>query len=211
MKKTGIGCLVVLGVVVCIITVGAILAMQRAREFVGGITQVAQVGELNEQIRNRSSYQPPVDQALAATQVASYVDIQRVMVDRLGNRMRELEAKYEQLSARHEEQGRDANVREVLGAWRDMVGLIVDAKRAQVDALNAAGLSLEEYNWIRAQILFAMGHGFSAVDYSQIDADRPVPALPDAPSVSVQEQNLAVLEPYLDDAEAWIPLSFFGL
>ena len=211
MKKSGVGCLVALCVVGVVIAVGSYLVMQRAKDFVGGFTQLAEVSQLNQEVRNQRSYQAPLDQPLAAEQVSRYVDVQRAMLARLGTRVSELEAKYEQLSEKHAAANRDANLREVMEAWRDMVGLIVEAKRAQVDAINAAGMSLEEYNWIRAQVLFTLGHGFAAIDFAQLAEGASVPAPPDAPPAEVRDQNLETLQPYLENAEDWLPLSFFGL
>ena len=212
MKKAGIGCLVAVAVVVVLIGVGTWFVMQRAKDFVGGVTQLAEVSNLNEQIQNRAPYRPPADQRLDAAQVTRYVEIQRAMVERLGARLDTLDAKYRQLSEELEQKGREANLREVLAAWRDMIGLVVDAKRAQVDAINAAGLSLDEYNWIRSQVLYALGHAFAAFNVEQITADGPPPATPaDVPPAAVREHNLELLEPWLDDTENWLPLSFFGL
>ncbi len=211
MKKGGIGCLLALGVLVGVIAVGSYILMQRAKDFVGGVAQFAEISRLNEQVRDQRSYDPPLDQPLGADQVSRYVDVQRAMLARLGTRVKELEAKYEQLSEKHAAANRDANVREIMGAWRDMVGLIVEGKQAQVDAINAAGMSLAEYNWVRAQILLTLGHGFAAVDFAQLAEGASVPAPPDAPPADVREQNLEILQPHLEDAEDWLPLSFFGL
>ena len=44
----------------------------------------------------------------------------------------------------------------------------LDAKRAQVDALNEVGLSLEEYRWIRSEAYRALGVPFIDVDFARI-------------------------------------------
>jgi len=212
MKKAGIGCLIAVGIVVAVIGVGSWFVMQRAREFVGGLTQLAEITDINEQIRDRRAYEPPADQRLEADQVARYVDIQRAMVERLGARLDTLDAKYRQLAEDLENKGREAGIREMMGAWRDMIGLVVDAKRAQVDAINEAGMSLDEYIWVRSQVLFALGHAFAAFNLEQITGDGPSPASDaGAPPADVRQHNLDLLGPWLDDTEDWLPLSFFGL
>ncbi len=211
MKKVGIGCAVALGVFSLLVVVGVRIAMNRLQGFVGGMQQLTEIAELDNQIQNRRPYRPAADQSLAEDQVTRYVDIQRAMLAQLGTRVNELEAKYQQLST--ERGDRDPSFREIMEAWRDMVDLIVEAKRAQVAALNAQGISLEEYNWIRTQFLYTLGHGFAVFDISSLagDGEQPASEPADLPPSAVRQQNLELLQPYLDDAEDWLPLSFFGL
>ena len=209
MKKVGVGCAVALGMVSLLVVVGARFAIHRFQGFVGGVQQFAEISQLDDRVTNRRPYRPEADQPLDETQIARYVGIQRAMLSQLGARVQELEAKYQQLS---DERGdRDPSLREVMGAWQDMVDLVVEAKQAQVDALNEENMSLEEYAWIRKQVLSTLGHGFGAFDLSRVVGEGDEPQLPDAPPSEVRQQNLELLEPYLDDADDWLPLSFFGL
>lgn len=209
MKKVGIGCAVALGIVSLLVVVGARIAINRFQGFVGGVQQLAEISQLDSQIQNRRPYRPAGDQSLAEEQITRYVDIQRAMLAQLGGRVAELESKYQQLSAARGD--RDPTLREIMDAWRDMVDLIVDAKRAQVSALNQKNMSLAEYHWIRTQVLYTLGHGFAVFDISQLATEGEQPDQPDAPASAVRQQNLELLQPYLDDAEDWLPLSFFGL
>ena len=207
--KAGIGCAVALGVVSLIVVIGARIAINHLQGFMGSAQQLAEISQLDDQVRNQRPYRPEADQALDETQVRRYVDIQRAMLAQLGARVEELEEKYQQLS---DERGdRDPSLRDIMGAWQDMVDLIVQAKQAQVDALNEAEMSLEEYTWIRKQVLSTLGHGFAAFDISRLAAEDDEPELPEAPPSDVQQQNRELLEPYMDDADDWLPLSFFGL
>jgi hypothetical protein len=68
---------------------------------------------------------------------------------------------------------------ELISAYRDLAAAYVDAKRAQVDALNLAGLSLDEYRWTRSRAYAALGMQLMDVDVSRIVEDvkagRPPP------------------------------------
>ena len=209
MKKVGIGCLVALVVVGLLVVVGSRIAINRVKGFVGEVQQLTEISQLDAQVQNRQSYQPAADQPLTETQVMRYVGIQRAMLARLGERVKGLDAKYQQVSAQRGD--RDLTFREMMEVWRDMVDLIVEAKRAQVEALNAAGMSLAEYNWVRAQVLISLGHGFGAFDISSLASGEPFAEPAGIPPVAVRQKNLELLKPHLDTAEDWLPLSFFGL
>lgn len=215
MKKVAIGCGVVALVVLLALIGGGFWLARSARSYIQSYAELAQVAELNQRVVNRTPFQPPGDQRLTAAQLDRYVNVQRAMLDHLGNRMRELDSKYSQLSASLQEQGRDANIRELLTAWRDVVSLVVSAKEAQVNALNAAGFSLDEYQWIRQQVLMALGYGFLGLNLEAI-AEDPAKLLealeaPDTPDVDVLQFNRDLLRQYEDTYEDWLPLSFFGL
>ena len=57
---------------------------------------------------------------------------------------------------------------QIVSAYRDIAAAWVDAKRAQVDALNAVNLSLEEYRWVRSQAYAAIGVPFMELDVAKI-------------------------------------------
>lgn len=53
----------------------------------------------------------------------------------------------------------------------DLAGIYVDGKRAQVDALNRAGVSLEEYRWTRSRVYAALDVPFMELDIPSIIAE----------------------------------------
>src|SRR5919106_24049 len=60
---------------------------------------------------------------------------------------------------------------ELISAYRDLAAAYVDGKRAQVNALNRTGLSLEEYRWTRSRVYHALGMSLMDVDVSRIVED----------------------------------------
>lgn len=214
MKKVAIGCAVVLALLTLVVGIGSYFAYSKAKQFVGGFAQLGELSAMNDQVRNRAEFRPPVNGTLSAAQVDRYVGVQRSMVASLGNRVRKLDEKYKQLSRDLETKGRDANLSESLGAWGDIISLIVDAKREQVKALNAAGLSLGEYEWIRAQSLLAMGYGAFGLNLDGLSGDSASflgVADSAAPDVQALQRNRELLQPYEETVQEWLPLSFFGL
>lgn len=215
MKKVAIGCGVVAVLVVLAIGVGSFWAYRTARGYITQYAELGRVAELNTEIRNTSAYQPPMDRQLEASQVERYVTVQRAMLNRLGTRVRELETKYEQLAADLERSGRDANLRTILEVWGDVVSLVVDAKAAQVEALNAQHFSLAEYHWVRRQVMLALGLGHPGFNLELL-AEDPVRILEaleqaDAPPPEILQHNRALLVDHEDTVDEWLPLSFFGL
>lgn len=201
-----------MGLLAIAIGIGSRLVINKAKEYAGGFTQLAEISEMNQKIRNQANYQPPADGRLKAAQVERYVGVQQSMMTSLGDRARKLDEKYKQLSKDLEAKGREANLRESLTAWGDVVTLIVDAKREQVSALNAAGLSLSEYEWIRAQSLLALGYGAFGMNIEALASANPEAfGGADTPDVQVLQQNRDLLAPYEESAKEWLPLSFFGL
>ena len=99
----------------------------------------------------------------------------------------------------------------------DLAGIFMDGKRAQVDALDRAGMSLEEYRCTRAQAYGALGVPFMEIDIPGIVADAkegrpPAPQalhLSDVPTGSPAVRRL--VEPHRKMLEENVGLAFFGL
>lgn len=214
MKRFAIGCASVLGIVV---VAGGVLAYvylwRPAQTYLASIEQFAQVNELNRQVDNRVSYTPPGDEVLSETQVEQFFRVQDTIRDDLSGRYDELVGKYQQLEAELESAQREPSLRELIGAWNDIASLVVDAKQAQVAALNQANLSLSEYDWIRLQVYRALGYQGLSIGLSELaqntDNERAITDFTDlAPPPDV---NLERVAPYRERFEDYVALALFGL
>jgi hypothetical protein len=162
MKKALGGCLVV-GLVLLVggATVGWFVVVkplwQAGSELVEAGKQWAQVAELDASVRNTSRYSPPAGDRLDAGAVERFITVQAAIEQALGSDWKALEQKYEALNRSFEDEAREPSLQELFGAYSDLSGLILTAKRAQVDALNAIGMSLEEYRYLRVQSYMAAG------------------------------------------------------
>lgn len=100
---------------------------------------------------------------------------------------------------------------------RDVAGIYLDGKRAQVDALNRAGLSLEEYRWTRSRVYAALGVPLTEIDIAGIIADVKDGRHPATRAVQMAVDTTAspavrrLVEPHRKSLEENVGLAFFGL
>ena len=169
MKKLAVGC----GIVVLVLGVlGAGVAFFLYRQVSSTITQFAELGQvpdLERTVRNRDPFTPPTSEELTDSQIEKLVQVQGEVRRRLGARISEFEAKYKTLAEKKDATLVDGPA--LLRAYGDMASMWLDAKRGQIEALNAAGLSLEESRWIRDQAYRALGMAFVDLDLAKIVDD----------------------------------------
>jgi hypothetical protein len=186
------------------------------KAYVQSYTQLKVVPELNAQITNKSTYTPPANRALTNASIEQLVRAQRAMRTRLGERIQELETKYKFLGEQYQAKQKEPSLPELMSALKDLTGLYVDAKKAQVDALNEQGLSLAEYEWTRARAYEALGLPIATTlqqVISDISAGRTpdVEAITNAPPVEVPEENRNTVKPFTEELTQGAALAFFAL
>jgi hypothetical protein len=216
MKKLAIGC----GIVVLVLGMAAAgVAFYVYRQFSGAVAQFAQlsqVPELERSVRNRQPFVPPASEELSDNQIEKLVQVQSEVRKRLGVRIAEFETKYKMLAEKTEATVVDAAA--LMRAYSDLASMWLDAKRAQIEALNAAALSLDEYRWIRHQAYRALGIAFVDLDIARAvdDARRGVTSeAPGQLSGSIQpagpEGNRTRVERIRKQLEQNVALASFGL
>ena len=214
MKKLLFGCLgiLVIGAIVSGVA-GYYFVYRPAKNFVAGLTQLQELPKLNARVRNTRPFTAPPDGVLTEAMGQRYVEAQRAFHDAMGARLRELDAKYEVLNR---EDARETSLSDGMAALRDLGGIILDAKRVQVDVLNANGFSLPEYDWVRRSMYAASGIPMS-VDFSHIidQASRgQAPKRHDMAEVltgDVPERNRELVAPHEEMLKKNAALAFFGL
>jgi hypothetical protein len=169
MKKLAIGC----GVVLLLIGMTAAAVSYYAyRKVSSALTQFAELGQvpdLERSVRNRDPFVAPASEELTDGQIEKLVKVQSAVRQRLGERMAAFEAKYRTLAQKDNATIVDAPA--ILSAYRDLAATWLEAKRTQIDALNASGLSLEEYRWIRNQAYRALGMAYVDLDIGKLVDD----------------------------------------
>src|SRR5690606_23135596 len=173
-------------------------------------------------IRNTEAFQPPASGELTPEQVSRYVQVQQYVREQLGPRVEELNRQYAAVSERIDRD--DATVLDaarMAGAVRDLARIFVEAKRTQVQALNNAGFSLAEYEWVRRQLYAA-----AAIPLVNMDVGAIVRGIqegnvsPETGQASfdgivspedVPQKNRELAEPHRKLLEENAPLAFFGL
>lgn len=219
MNKTLVGCLAVVLLLGIGGAVGAYYFVWRpAKAYVSEFAKLKEIPQLNQQVRKKASFSPPADQVITKDAVERFVGAQTFIVTKLGQRADELHAKYRLLAA-DGQTPRKPTFSELASAYRDMAGLIVEAKRAQVEALNQYQFSLAEYEWTRQRIYEAAGIPISADFEPALRAiaeggspdggkSEPKPAPAD---VKVPEGNRALVEPYKKELVDRAVFAAFGL
>jgi hypothetical protein len=219
-KKVVVGCLVLLVVV----GVGAATATwyasryvyQQVRTTYDQFAQFQKVPALEREVQNQEAFAAPASDELTESQVKRLVQVQSAVRARLGARFAELKEKYQALADKPEPTMVD--LPQLVGAYRDLASTWMDAKRAQVDALNEASLSLEEYRWIRQRAYAALGLPVMDVDVAKLVESITSGRAIEDPAVVVgalapsgPEANKTLIEPFKTALEENVALAMFGL
>jgi len=217
MKKVAIGCAVVVGIVL----VGAIGAgyfiSHKVGSAVSGFAQLSSLPQLEKSVR-KQGFTPPASGELSQSQLERLLQVQQTVRSRLGTRADEMERRYHDLLQKKNATAVDAP--EIISAYRDLAAAYMDAKHAQVDALNQAGMSMGEYRWTRSKAYGALGIPLMDFDVARIVEDMKSGREPDStafqmtvsptgPTGSPAMQKL--VEPHRKALEANAGLAFFGL
>ena len=222
MKKLLAGCLIV--VVIALIGLGAaaFYAYRWAQPMIQStgdyLERAREMTRLGDRITNRSPYVPPAGGELTQAQVERFVAVQTRVRDELGTRWAEIETKSAQIREKTQDNHRDLTFAELSGVFSDLTGIYLDARRAQVNALNVQKFSDGEYTWVRRRVYEAAGVELAgAIDMSALEqlardgAGRSKVTLPDMPSPEVPAANIKLVKPHLAKVKAWIPLAVLGL
>jgi hypothetical protein len=209
MKRILIGCLAVFALLFVGGGVVAYVFLWRpAQQVVQTVREFQRVGDLNEQVRNGEAYRPPTDDVMSAEQLRRYVEVQRGMRAALEQDYGDLRARVEAIDA-----AQTPGPRELLNAYRDVASLVLEAKRAQVDALNEQRFSLAEYDWVRSQTVAALGYaGYASFDLQELVSAVQQGEDPVQPArVDVAPANAELVEPYRDELQELIGFALVGL
>lgn len=218
MKKIALGCgiIAILGLIAA--AVATYFVVNKVQSTVAEFTALGEIPQIERGVRNKDTFTAPATGELTERQVTRFVQVQQQIRSLVGTRFSEFEAKYKDLSERMDRnQGTVFDAPAVIGAYRDLAQTYVEAKRAQVAALNEAGLSLEEYHWIRAQAYAALGVHIGNFDMARMIEDVKEGREPRRPDGSVAvgptgpEANRPLVEPHRKALEDNAALPFFGL
>jgi hypothetical protein len=208
LRNVLLGCLAVF---VLVLGIGGFLAYrfiyQPVRGAIESGLQLGEIGKLNEEIRNRVAFSIPENNVLTQEQVDRFMNVQQGMRERLQGTFDQLEQKYQDLEAQTENQA--LNIRQIFSGYADLFKTILEAKQIQVQQLNEYNFSLEEYNWVKEQILFAAGFPVRGFDLAQIMNEGAETVTKVAENVP--EVNRELLAPYRERLEEYLSFSFFGL
>lgn len=214
-KKIILGCLGVAAVVLIAGSIaGYFFLVRPGMEYVRSFSDVAKISDMDSQVQNTSTFEPPQDSLLTADQVTRFVEVQRAITSRLGAHLASLKEKYASVS---EESGGKPGITDFINFWKDFSGTILTAKEIQVQALNDADFSLAEYRWVRSSFYQALGANFVSLNLDRaVDAikkQNPELLKGDGPQADeiAPDQNRELVAAYSDESESWIAYAWLGL
>lgn len=225
MKKLLAGCLVVVVLLMVVAGVGAYFlwraarpALDSARQMVEGVSQLSEVVEMEDRLANTASYDGPANGELTAAQVDRFLRVQAHVKQTLGTRAEAFREKYKELATTRPD-GTEVppSLSQLLAGLSDMSQIYLDARRAQVDALNAEKFSRAEFSWVRLRVYQAAGIEAARYDPRELEkliqgmatgAKVTVPEvqLPDAPA-----KNRELVKPHAAQLMEWLAMASFGL
>ena len=228
MKKLVIGCGLALVLFAIAGSVGIYYFVYRpAQAFLASVSQIGELAELDAKVTNTQAFTAPADDTLSEAQVRRFVAVQEGLHARMGTRATELQAKYKAIDER---QDSSVAITEVVGAYRDLLGIISEAKVAQIEALNAQSFSLDEYTWVKTRFYEAAGVSVTGIDFREVASkvkDGNIGALQemvtnaseaasgaqttDTPELGIPEANKALVAPFKDKVSTWMVYGAFGL
>ncbi|MDT8438266.1 MAG: hypothetical protein RQ729_04560 [Wenzhouxiangellaceae bacterium] len=210
MKKFAIGCF---GVLLVLSVVGGGVAwfkfIKPGLDWAGGLVEMGQqLEQLDQQVVNRSSFDPPADRVLVEAQFERFRNAQRYIVNHLEGQLGALRKRVEEIDQRLDRDGADIRaIGDAVGTWSEITGLLVEAKRAQVEALNAEGFSAEEYRWVREQVYRALGENVAVASLSA----NPQFANQSNYQPTIPEATRTLVEPHAEELMKAYALAWWGL
>ncbi len=206
------GCLGVVLVVLLAVGVAAWWFLLRPlQQMAAVVEEVATIQELDQRVTNRAPFAAPDDGALSEAQVERYVAVLATVRGDLDRNLQTLQQRYEDLDGRAPEL---MDIPRLAGAYLDLFRLLVQAKESQVEALNAHGFSVAEYQWVRMQVLSAIGlqgAGYDIGSFAQALTDGRDPTAAPTPAAPVPAENRALVEAYAEDLDEVAFLALLGL
>lgn len=221
MKKFAIGCLVVLVIVGIVGGIGLYVAYDRylkpGVELANSVKELGRLADIEKRVANKASFSAPEGGELTQAMVDRFVAVQKGMESKLGSRLDLLKTKYDELDRSLKSEKRDASFREVATAMKDLADIVMVAKEAQVEALNHAAFSVEEYQWVRGQVYAAAGMTTAGLDLRKM-ADGlkagDVKGLREPAHETIGEvpaRNRELVAPYEKQLQQWVTLAYCGL
>ena len=212
--KAAVGCLIVVVLLGAGVTAGGYAVYRKVRSGVGRLAGLATVRELERDVRDQSTYSSPPSGELTRAQVDRLLQVQAAVRSRLGDRVAAIERKYQAYLDKKVATAADFSA--AVSAYGDLAAAFVDGKRAHVEALNAAGFSLSEYRWVRAQAYAALDLTLMDLDLARLMGGAGTEQLPAArePSAPADSSgriaNRNLVTPHRKTIEDYLVLAFFG-
>lgn len=219
MKKLAIGCGIAALVIGAVVVGAGYYIYGKARATYTQLAQLGQVHDIERGVKVQTPFIVPASGELTQAQVDKMMKVTSRVRERLDKDMATFQSTYKTLADKaNKNQTTAADLPALLSAYRDLASDWIEAKRAQVDALNEVGLSLQEYRWIRSAAYGALDIPFTDIDMGRIADQLKNGGTPNsyvliggAFAGKGPESNVKLVTPYRKQLEDYMPLAAFGL
>ncbi len=180
-----IGCLVVV-VLLGVLAMGAAYwfvlrpMWSAGAGFVDGARDWASAMDLGEGISNEAPFAAPDDGRLTPAQVDAFVRVQSSVAAAMGDDLAGLAERARAVQGAPTDLG---SLQDIATTYAEASALFSRFKLAQATAVNAEGLSRQEYSWVRRQALAALPLLVDVGSLPQLPALPKIPGLPDPPQL----------------------------
>jgi len=204
-----VGCFVAL--LVLALVVGGLVwwfLIRPAQKLLGGLSNLSQLEELDKGVRNTSSYTPPGSGEISPEQLSRLLSVERAVKTQVGDQLGTLETRYKALD-NGQGQVNAQNFEQALEGLGDLFKVLIDAKKAQVAALNTQNFSKNEYAWVRDQTFQALSQvtGQPFTGFRGLEGRTPQIYSPSVPPSA----NVEAVKPHQDELTESLPMHVFGL
>jgi hypothetical protein len=218
LKKLLAGCLIVL-VIACVgFAAAGYYAYRAMRPVIDNATtymdKAREVVRLGDEITNKAQFTAPATGELTPAQVERFVAVQTRVRSELGDRWGEIEKKSAEIKAKADANRKDWTLSEFTSVFNDIAGIWIEARKAQVKALNIQKFSEAEYRWVRMRVYEAAGVQVAGnIDLSKIEqlAGSQGVTVPKMELPEVPKKNIALVKPHIANIQEWIPMAALGL
>lgn len=224
MIRFAAGCLVGVVILALLLGGGAYLVYRAGRPVVDrvsgvteGVRRIADATDIERGLTNTAGFEGPSSGELTEAQVTRFLRVEEAVRAALGARADAFTAKYREMTRGSDGRAAVPTLPELLSALTELSPAYLDARRAQVAAMNRDGFSRAEFSWVRVRVYQAAG--LDAIRYDARDLERlistmasgvrleaPEVQLPDAPAL-----NKALVRPHAAQIAGWLGLAVFGL
>lgn len=222
MKKILTGCLIVIVIAMIGFGVAAFYAYRAMKPVIDNassyLDKARLVERLGASINNKTPFPPPSSGELTAAQVERFIAVQTRVRSELGDKWGDIEQKSAAIRARAEKNSNDWTLAELTQVFSEIGNIWIEARQAQVNALNVQKFSEAEYEWVRRRVYEAAGvHLAGNMDLSMIEQlardkmNGSGMELPPMDLPKIPEKNIELVKPHAAKIKEWIPMAVLGL
>ena len=222
MKKILTGCLIVIVIAMIGFGVAAFYAYRAMKPVIDNassyLDKARLVDRLGASINNKTPFPPPSSGELTAAQVERFIAVQTRVRSELGDKWGDIEQKSAAIRARAEKNSNDWTLAELTQVFSEIGNIWIEARQAQVNALNVQKFSEAEYEWVRRRVYEAAGvHLAGNMDLSMIEQlardkmNGSGMELPPMDLPKIPEKNIELVKPHAAKIKEWIPMAVLGL